>query len=415
MTFIKWFQEIGLADAPSVGGKGANLGELTRAQLPVPPGFVVTAEAYLASMDAVGVRADVGVAPNIDAGAEAAANEAGRRRTLVEEAGLAPEVLAEVLVAYDRLCHETGEPDVRVAVRSSATAEDAGDTSFAGMHETFTNVSGRDELVDRIVACWRSGFGDRAFTYRALQHVDAEPAIAVVVQQMVASTRSGVLFTVDPATSDRTHLVVEAAFGQGEVVVGGQVEPDTYVVRREPLAVLQARVGLKSHAIYRGADGHDERVELSPDESARRVLTDEEILALSRIGLAAEAYYGQPQDMEWCYDGEGRVHVVQSRPITTLTEQVGSEIVRGLGAAPGRATGIARLLFDPSERDQLQDGEVLVAPMTNPDWLSALRRSAAVVTDGGGITCHAAIVSREMASTAWSRLARPPLRSGRAN
>ncbi|MDP2290498.1 MAG: phosphoenolpyruvate synthase [Actinomycetota bacterium] len=396
MTFIKWFRDIGLGDAPSVGGKGANLGELTRAGLPVPPGFVVTAEAYLASVEAAGVRTEVGGAPSIEAGAEAAAAEASRRRDLVDKAGMAPEVTADVLEAYDQLCRATGGSALSVAVRSSATAEDAGDTSFAGMHETFTNVVGDSELVDRIVACWRSGFGDRAFTYRAAQHVEAEPAIAVVVQQMVEATRSGVLFTVDPATSDRSHLVVEAAFGQGEVVVGGQVEPDTYVIRREPLAVLQARIGLKSHLIRRGADGHDERVELSAEESARRVLTDDEVLTLARIGLQSEAHYGAPQDMEWCLDSEGTVFVVQSRPITTLAEPAGSELVRGLGAAPGRATGRARLLFDPAERDQLLDGEVLVAPMTNPDWLSALRRAAAVVTDGGGITCHAAIVSREM-------------------
>jgi pyruvate, water dikinase len=422
MTYIAWFSDIGLGDAPSVGGKGANLGELTRAALPVPPGFVITADAYLCSMSEAGARTELAGAPTIGSTANATADsacEAARRRDLVARAGMSPSVLAAVTTAYDELCRRIGDDRVAVAVRSSATAEDAGDTSFAGMHETFTNIRGHEELCAAVVDCWRSGFGDRAFTYRALQRIESEPAVAVVVQQMVHATRSGVLFTADPTTSDRTHLVVEAAFGQGEVVVGGQVEPDNYVVSREPLAVEHTRIGIKTHAVVRGPDGHDQRVELDPVEGARRVLSDDDVLALARLGLQAEQHYGSPQDMEWCFDGGGRIFVVQSRPITTLadvtspadisrarttpgrtTPQVAAaapvEIVRGLGAAPGRATGRARLLRDASEGSMLETGEVLIAPMTNPDWLPTLRRAGAVVTDGGGITCHAAIVSREL-------------------
>jgi pyruvate,water dikinase len=410
MEAITWFEDIGLADAPTVGGKGANLGELTRAGMPVPAGFVVTAAAYLASMEAASARTALADPPRLADGAgatELAAADAARRRALVEAAGMSPAVRDAVVAAYRELCRRAGADDVPVAVRSSATAEDAGDTSFAGMHETFTNVRGADDVCARVLECWRSVFHDRAFVYRAMQHVEAEPEIAVVVQRMVAAHRSGVMFTVDPS-GDRTRSVVEAAIGQGEVVVGGQVEPDTYVVRREPLGLVSVRVGHQTHAIVRGDDGADRRVELDPVEGQRRKLDDDTVLELVRIGLRAEEHYGRPQDLEWVVEEDGGIAVVQSRPITTLDRPpaggAGSidgapavpELLRGLGASPGIAVGRARLLREPSEGASLVDGEVLVAPMTNPDWLPTLRRSAAVVTDGGGITCHAAIVSREL-------------------
>lgn len=412
MDGIRWFGEIGLADAPEVGGKGANLGELARAGLPVPPGFVVTAGSYRESMEAAGVGAELAAAPTLTTGPDAterAAADAAQRRALVRGAGLAPHVRDAVMAAYEELCRRTGTDEVPVAVRSSATAEDAGDTSFAGMHETFTNVRGAGAVCDRVLDCWESVFRDRAFTYRAMQRVSTEPEIAVVVQQMVQAARSGVMFTVDPS-GDRSQMVVEAAIGQGEVVVGGQVEPDTYVVRREPRVVASARVGVQQHAIVRGDDGSDRRVELPLAEGASRKLTDEQVLDLVELGLRAEAHYGRPQDLEWVVDDTGEIRIVQSRPITTLDHAaarsgatpgtaataVATEVVRGLGASPGVASGRARLLREPSEGAALVDGEVLVAPMTNPDWLPTLRRAAAVVTDGGGITCHAAIVSREL-------------------
>jgi len=412
---ITWFADIRLADAPTVGGKGANLGELTVAGLPVPPGFVVTADAYVSSMDHAGVRAQLAVAPSIADTADGprlAAEEASRRRATVAAAGLSPAVRASVVAAYGSLCALAGEPDVRVAVRSSATAEDAGETSFAGMHRSFTNVAGADAVCDNVVACWMSTFEDRAFTYRAMQHVTSEPAMAVVVHLMVQSTRSGVMFTADPATSDRSHLVIEAAFGQGEVVVSGAVEPDTYIVRRNPLAVIDVRVGRKDHEIVRGADGTDQVVALDDADSNRRVLTDQELLMIAELGLQVETHYGCPQDVEFVFDPAGVAHIVQSRPITTLAHSAGAEsgsgsgraetssgadvFVKGLGASPGRVTGHVRVLSDPSQGGQLREGEILVAPMTNPDWLATLRRAAAVVTDEGGITCHAAIVAREL-------------------
>jgi pyruvate,water dikinase len=397
MSYVRWFEEIGLGDAPTVGGKGANLGELTRTDLPVPDGFVVVGDAYVDSMEASDVRGALAQPLGDDMGEPAA------RRAIVIAAGLTDRVRSDVVDAYERLCATVGVQDVGVAVRSSATAEDAGDTSFAGMHQTFTNVRGAAELCDRILACWASLFGDRACSYRSVLEVDDEPQIAVVVQLMVAAVSSGVLFTVDPATNDRSRLVIEAAFGQGEVVVSGSVEPDSYQIARDPLAVIQARIGHKSHGIFLGPDGADVEVEFDDRRADQRVLRDDALLVLARLGLRAEAHYGKPQDMEWCFDSNDDVYVVQSRPITTLGSAATSrptdlceELVRGLGAVPGVACGRVRLLADPSDGHRLLDGEVLVAPMTNPDWLPTIRRAAALVTDRGGITCHAAIVSREL-------------------
>jgi pyruvate, water dikinase len=291
-----------------------------------------------------------------------------------------------------------------VAVRSSATAEDTAGTSFAGMNETFTNVSGDDALIERVVDCWASLFGERVLSYRATQHVTDEPAIAVVVQRMVDSERSGVMFSADPASGDRSRIVIEAAFGLGEVVVGGLVEPDTYVVAKDGPRLLQARIGHKPFAIRRGTHG-DERVELPAEEAARQVLSPDEILDLARLGTRVEQHYGSPQDMEWAYADDG-LWLVQSRPITTLGSEasgpaaapsVGLEpLLTGLAAAPGTVAGRVHVVHTVEESRALEPGEVLVAPMTTPDWVPTMRRAAALVTDGGGLTCHAAIVSREL-------------------
>jgi pyruvate,water dikinase len=396
---ICWFDDIGAGDARTVGGKGANLGELRRAGLPVPAGFVITAAAYLDAMERAGVRQELRAKlEQVDADDAGKLSAVGAEaRSLIREADVPEGLQAEVADSYAQL----GDAAV-VAVRSSATSEDTAGTSFAGMHETFTNVRGADELLERVVDCWTSVFGDRVLAYRVSQHMTEEPAIAVVVQEMVASERSGVLFTADPSTGDTAKIVIEAAFGLGEVVVSGAVEPDTYVVAKDGPALLSAHVGNKTHKIVRGADGHDETVPLPPAEAARRVLEEAEVLELARLGLAAEAHYGVPQDMEWAI-AAGITFLVQSRPITTLAAATtgaasarGAVLVRGLGASPGVRSGTVRTLRVPSEGARLVDGEILVAPMTNPDWVPTIRRAAAVVTEGGGMTCHAAIVAREL-------------------
>ena len=400
---VVWFEAVGPSDVASVGGKGANLGELTRAGLPVPDGFVVTAEAYLDALDRAAIRERVcRRSAELDSSDDAAlAVAASELQTLVGRVALPEELRLEVLSAYGRL----GQ-DAFVAVRSSATGEDTATTSFAGMNESFTNVRGDTELLESIVRCWASLFGERACSYRAAQGVTDEPAIAVVVQRMADADRSGVMFTADPTTGDPDHIVIEAAFGQGEVVVGGQVEPDTYVVSKTGPTLLTTRVGAKEFRVVRGADGHDLRVEHDAQTASSRVLTDAEVLELARFGARIEASYGAPQDTEWVIEN-GTILFVQSRPITTGMErpsagpggsgtEPGPPLVTGLGTAPGVAAGRVRVLHTPAEGSLLEAGEILVAPMTNPDWVPVIRRAGALVTDSGGITCHAAIVSREL-------------------
>ena len=401
---IVWFADLGKDDTATAGGKGANLGELCGAGLRVPPGFVVTAAAFLDAMDQGRVRAELrdvfadACARNEDPAALAERSE--RLRALVRKAGVPDRLRLELLDAYHRLGN-----DVPVAVRSSATAEDTSGTSFAGMHESFANVVGDAPLLERLVDCWVSLYGDRVISYRASQGLADEPAIAVVVQALVESERAGVLFTSDPSTGDRGHVVVEGAFGLGEVVVSGQVEPDTYVLAKDGPRLLQVRIGHKTHKLIPGAGGTVQRVELTEAEGTARVLSEEEAVALARLGLEVEAHYGAPQDVEWAI-ANGETYLVQSRPITTLlspaaplantTSGPGEPLLLGLAASAGVASGRVRVLQSPREGNRLQRGEILVAPMTSPDWVPTIRRAAAVVTDGGGMTCHAAIVSREL-------------------
>ena len=394
------FDRLSADDVEIAGGKGANLGEVTRAGLPVPPGFVVTAPAYLQAMESGGVRAELGsAAAGLDADDPAALSAtAVHMQDLVRKAGIPDALRRSILDAY----HVLGGG--LVAVRSSATAEDTAGTSFAGMNETFTNVEGDDTLIERVVGCWASLFGERVISYRATQRVTDEPAIAVAVQRMVDSERSGVMFSADPATGDRSLVVIEAAFGLGEVVVGGHVEPDTYIVAKDGPRLLETRLGYKPFAVRRGTRG-DERVELPPDQAHRQVLTVDEVIEVARLGTRVEDHYGAPQDMEWAYDDDG-LWLLQSRPITTLAPEAeapagapggGSEpLLTGLAAAPGVVAGRVHVVHTVEESRALEPGEVLVAPMTTPDWVPTMRRAAALVTDSGGLTCHAAIVSREL-------------------
>jgi len=402
--------EVGLADVGLVGGKGANLGEMIAAGFPVPPGFVVTADAYLDAMELAGLRDEL--AEHARNAAEltpdALAEAAQQMRSSVRACAL-PAALADD--ALERL--RALGPDVRVAVRSSATAEDSTDTSFAGMNETFTNVR-EPELLERITDCWASLFGERVASYRVDRGLVDEPAIAVVVQQMVASDRSGVMFTVDPA--ERGRVLIEAAFGLGEVVVSGRVEPDTYHVDRVTGMLRDVRIGCQSVRITTGPDG-DVLEELDAAAGWRRVLTDDEVVRVARLGLDIEQHYGSPQDVEWAFVGDD-LFIVQSRPLTTLEPSTlgASEtpILQGLGVGDRNASGHVRILTSPKDGHLLADGDVLVAEMTSPDWVATMRRASALVTDAGGSTCHAAIVSRELGLPAivGTRTATTTLRNG---
>lgn len=401
---VRGLEDVTAADADAIGGKAANLGELINAGFPVPSGFVLAASVYLDAMARAGVREEVA---SLHRSAVAAADRpteleelCARAATSVRAAGVPAELAAAVREAYAGLAEGTDEgKDPIVAVRSSAVGEDAADTSFAGMNSTFTNVRGGQELLRRIVDCWASAFGPRVVAYRAARGFTGEPAIAVVVQVMVDAQRSGVAFTADPASGRRDVVDVEAAFGQGEVVVSGAVEPDTYQLAEPGARLLSLRIGHQSHQIVRGPDGADRTEQLDPDRADARVLSDDEAADVARLALRVQQHFGVPQDIEWAMT-ERALWLLQARPITTLTatSEVGGSapLLRGLAAAPGRATGTVRVLNSPAEGSDLRQGEVLVAPMTNPDWLPTIRRAAALVTDSGGVTCHAAIVAREL-------------------
>ncbi|MCJ0903340.1 phosphoenolpyruvate synthase [Rhodococcus sp. ARC_M6] len=385
---------VGPDDAPTIGGKAANLGELIRSKFPVPPAFVINTAGYLDAMDASGLRETLkkGPLPRTDSTEDAVC------------AAVVPDAMrAEIIDAY----RELGPSTTRVAVRSSAPAEDAADTSYAGIHESFTNVSGDENLIDAVRKCWASLWSDRALTYRSLQGVHEEPSLAVVVQCMVEANQSGVVFTADPRTGARDRIVIEAATGLGEVVVGGQVEPDTYVVSKPDLSVLDVHIGSQSFAITL-SDGTEQSSEIPLLQREQQILTEDQIHRLAVLAAAVEEHYQRPQDLEFAYSGE-QLWLVQTRPITTLGQHAETEppdsqsdgssaqiLAHGLGAGPGKATGRVRVLRSVADGRNLVDGEILVAPMTRPDWLPVLRRAAAIVTDGGGITCHAAIVGREL-------------------
>ena len=400
MRYVEDIANLSMADAEEAGGKGANMGEMVAAELPVPPGFVVLRDSYLASMRGAGVSDELNAAHRE---ALLAAGDPGRfdemcakMKALVRQAGMSEEVRDRILEAYRAM-----GADSFVAVRSSATGEDGADASFAGMNETFTNVRGEQDLIEKVGQCWASLFGPRVVAYRASRGFTADPAMAVVVQLMIASERSGVAFTADPTTDATDRVVVEGAFGQGEVVVSGSVEPDTYVVAKETGEILSRRMGYKSFKIIRGADGKDQRIDLDEVQAEAQVLNDDEIRAIADIAVRSERHAGCPQDTEWAI-ADGTTYIVQTRPITTLNRagkpaaEQHEVLLQGLPAVPGAASGEVRVLMDVSDGARLQDGEILVAQMTNPDWLPAMRRAAALVTDTGGMTCHAAIVAREL-------------------
>ena len=407
MEAIRWFGEIGLADVGLVGGKGANLGELTTAELPVPPGFVVTAAAYVEAVSVSGARARLArLLGGLNADDPISLTETQRAaREEIMATPIPTEVADAIENAYRTLGH-----DVAVAVRSSGTTEDAGDSSFAGMNASFTNVIGLPHVLARVNDCWASLYGERVLAYRAEQHLSEEPAIAVIIQKMIFSEVSGVMFTADPTTGALDRMIIESVFGQGEATVSGRVEPDTYVLDKVGPRVLSIRQGKQRFKIVRGPDGAEVEQPLDDGEVDRRSLSQAEIIAIAELGLRAEKHYGTPQDLEWAR-AAGVTYLVQSRPITTLGAQGASEprppsgapvsatlglLLSGLAASAGRAAGRVRILTSPSQQRELLDGEILVAEMTSPDWVPAMRRAAALITDGGGVTCHAAIVSREL-------------------
>ena len=325
-------------------------------------------------------------------------------KSLIRSAPVPQQIAAEIKEAYRQL---GGGP---VAVRSSATAEDLADASFAGQQATFLNVVGEDEVVDAVRACWASLFEARAIFYRAdkgFEHMKV--FIAVPVQRMVQSSRSGVMFTLEPVSGDRSKIAIEAVFGLGEAIVSGEITPDLYVLDKDSLRILEKRVAHQERQFVRNPearaeDGANIWLAVPGELREQQKLTDEQIVALAAIGKQVEEHYDFPQDIERAEEG-GELFILQTRPVTALAvagvegeevEETAPVIVSGSPASPGAAPGPVMIVLSSSEIDRVKEGDVLVAEMTTPDFVPAMKRASAIVTDRGGRTAHAAIVSREL-------------------
>ncbi|KAB1192139.1 pyruvate, water dikinase [Haloferax sp. MBLA0076] len=405
---VVWLDDVRADDLDLVGGKGASLGELTGAGLPVPPGFVVTASTYRAFIEDAGIDDELFSAVEVDHEDSAALKQAHETaHNLIMGTPMPEDVREEILDAYRSI----GDGDAFVAVRSSATAEDLPDASFAGQQETFLNVT-EEELLESVKACWASLFSERAIYYRNRKGFPHDKVdIAVVVQQMVDSEKSGVMFTRHPSTGEK-KVIIEAAWGLGEAVVSGTVSPDNYVVNRESGDVETATIADKKTMCVRDEEtGQTVDREVPNEKRHDRVLTDGEVARLLELGELVEDHYETPQDVEWAvYDGD--VYMLQSRPITTISEDANGDdganertrsdgvsddvLMRGLGASPGIASGRARIVTKLDHLDQVAEGDIIVTEMTMPDMVPAMKRAAGIVTDEGGMTSHAAIVSREL-------------------
>ena len=424
-TYIRWFSELGREDVPSVGGKNASLGEMYRNLKPlgvdVPDGFALTADAFRDALTEARAWDELhGLLDGLDKSDVAGLARAGARaREIVYAAGLTPRMEAEVKAAWRRLLSEYGE-GLTVAVRSSATAEDLPTASFAGQHETYLNVAGEAMLLDAVRRCHASLFTDRAISYRVDQGFDHfKVALSVGVQKMVRSdlASAGVMFTLDTESGFRDAVFITGAYGLGETVVQGAVDPDEFYVHKPTFrdgyrAVLRRRLGEKQvRMVYRpGRSREPTRVVPTPRADRERFcLSDAEVLRLAGIAIRIEDHYCQPMDIEWAKDGlDGGLYIVQARPETVASRSSALELEsfvpegKGRPLASGRAVGgrIAggpvRVVTDAHDLASFRPGEVLVADTTTPDWEPVMKTAAAIVTNRGGRTCHAAIVAREL-------------------
>jgi pyruvate, water dikinase len=413
MSYIVDLSDVSDTDLATVGGKASKLGELVRQGLPIPPGFVVTTGAYQAFVDATALKSEIPSAlASIDPTRPETVEAAAQRIRQMFEATPFPDALRRPIVeAYESYVRKHA---VRFsAVRSSATAEDLEGASFAGLQDTYLNVTGVENILTAIRKCWGSLFTARVLVYRQRKGFDhATIRLAVLVQKMVDATVSGILFTRDPNTGEN-HMIVEAGFGLGEAIVGGEVTPDHYVIDGATQKIVHKQISEQKVRVVRAEGGGNRREEVPSGDRKAQKLSDHRLLRLVSLARLIESHYRRPMDVEWCGDLDS-LYIVQARPVTTIPTSTASEpkaehgpsgtegkaeegpILRGFGASPGVAVGIVRILRGSEEMDQLKAGEILVTSMTTPDMVPAMSQAAAIVTDEGGMTCHAAIVSREL-------------------
>ncbi len=422
---IIWLEKLGRGDVASVGGKNASLGEmvcnLDKKGVRVPPGFATTADAYWRYVEANGLRGVIadslaalkaGHAPLAEVGATI-------RRGFLR--GTWPQdIVAAIQASYRELCRRAGKTDADVAVRSSATAEDLPDASFAGQQESYLNIRGEPALLDACRRCYASLFTDRAISYRNAKGFDhLKIALSVGVQRMVRSDlgSAGVMFSIDTETGFDKVVLLNASWGLGENVVQGAVDPDEYQVFKPLLSqpslvpIIEKKLGEKAQKMVYAQDGDrpTRNVPTSKAERAAFVLNDQDILGLARWACVIEDHYGCPMDMEWAKDGEtGELFIVQARPETVQSRKYasafrcyrikskGRKLVSGLSIGDAIAAGRVCMIESPREIGRFVEGAILVTQTTDPDWVPIMKRAAAIITDHGGRTSHAAIVSREL-------------------
>ncbi len=420
--FVLWFSEVSKADIAKVGGKGANLGELARAGFPVPNGFIVTADAYYYFLQQTKLGPAIERAlRNINSEDSKKLNTVSKLiKTYILKAVMPTDLKNQIIVACKRL------GNTPVAVRSSATAEDLPEASFAGQQATFLNIGGEEAIVEAVQKCFASLFEARAIYYRIANKFNhMKVGLAVPVQLMVQSERSGIMFTVDPVSGDTNRIMIEAGYGLGEAIVSGSVTPDVYIFDKTAEKIASKEVNSQDWKIIRDSRGGDKHVSVPIADRKDQKMPDSEIIELAKLGKKIEQHYNAPQDTEFAIAG-GKIYIVQSRPITTLGKSETQNqnvkkgqiqenqleiLLRGAAASLGVAPGPVKVIHHHEEIDKVKEGEILVTEMTTPDFVPAMKRAVGIVTDTGGRTCHAAIVSRELGipcvvgtSTATSKL-----------
>lgn len=417
--FILWFDELGKEDVPLVGGKSASLGEMTsKTKMPVPYGFATTAVAFRHFVETAKLDARLAetLKELVDPNDTKTLQRVGKTiREMFSSAKMPVKLIDEITAAYKELGVRYKERDPYVAVRSSATAEDLPDASFAGQQETYLNVKGADDVVESVKECFASLFTDRAIFYRiqkGFDHLDV--ALSAAVQIMVHSKSAGVMFTLNVSNGDTDTILIEAGYGLGEFVVQGKITPDEYLVRKSDLTIMSKSNPSIKIQLIRRPEGGIEEVEVPADLQDKQVLTDEQIVQLARYANDIEQHYGRHMDIEWGLDANpnamDKLWILQARPETVwslkaaqATGEAGVKfatervvLTQGLSAAPGLVAGKAHVILSVKDINEFQEGEILVTEMTAPDWVPAMRKSKAIVTNSGGTTCHAAIVSREL-------------------
>ena len=419
IDFVKWFSELNKDSGAVAGGKGANLAEIFNLKISVPPGFVVTAQAYDYFIKKARLDEKIkNILSKIDYENTKQLDESTKQiRELIINSEFPKEMREEIIEAYETLSltdydlKESGALDILeadsepvfVAVRSSATTEDLAEASFAGQQDTYLNIKGNEELIDNVKKCFASLFTSRATYYRIKKGFKHEQAsLAVVVQKMINSDKSGVMFSKDP-NYNSDNVVMEAVFGLGEGIVSGRITPDKYEVSKK-LEILDKKISDKKIAMTRNSSGENITINLREEKSREQVLTTYEIKILAEYGLKLEEHYKKPQDIEFAIE-DSKIFIVQTRPITTLDKKVkreehqelkGEIILTGLSASPGIAVGEVKIVREIKDLQKIKQGDILVTEMTNPDMVVTMQKSAGIITDEGGLTAHAAIVSREM-------------------